>query len=266
LVENELVPVGQLHLLIGDDDSEFTRAIAEALEPHDMTVAVASRGEEIRDWLQTEIFDGVLLDVELPGIAGSDILAELRCQMPDGILILMAASESTELLTSLKREGTVKLFSQPFHREEFLRILGPLQREPMVWLITRDRMLTEWLRYILASLGVRLLGFVTLGDAIGALSSLHCNGVILHQEGKGLTESLLFLREIDPRVAYIFLHQEEKIEEVISAHSVVPSILTLAKPFNPGHLVRLLTLWRDHMLPRVLVAGCRGDHTQGGYR
>lgn len=265
-VENELVPVGQLHLLIGDDDSEFTRAIAEALEPHNMTVAVASSGEEIHDWLQAEIFDGVLLDVELPRIAGSDILGELRRQMPDGILILMAASESTELLTSLMCEGTVKLLPQPIHREEFLRVLNPLPREAIVWLITRDRVLTEWLRYILVSLGVRLLGFVSLGDAIGALSSLRCNGVILHREGEGLTESLLFLREIDPRAAYIFLHRDEKVEQAVSARSVVPSILTMAKPFNPGHLVRLLTLWRDRMLPRGFAAECRGDHTQGGYR
>lgn len=265
-VENELVPVGQLHLLVGDDNSEFTRAITEALERHDMTVAVASNGEEIHDWLQAEIFDGVLLDVELPGIAGRDILGELRRQMPDGILILMAASDSRELFTSIVREGAMKFLPQPSRREDLLRALSPLPREAIVWLITRDRVLTEWLRYILGSLGVRLLGFVSLGDAIGALSSLRCNGVVLHQEGKGLTESLLFLREIDPRAAYIFLHRNEKVEEVVSSHPAVPSVLTMAKPFNPGYLVRLLTLWRDRMLTRALAAECQGDHTHGGCR
>ncbi|HXF03987.1 MAG TPA: response regulator [Blastocatellia bacterium] len=260
-VENELVPVGQLHLLVGDNDSEFVRAITETLERHDMTVAVASNGEEIYDWLQAETFDGVLLDVELPGVSGRDILGELRRQMPDGLLILMASSGSRELFTSLMREGAMKHLPQPSRREDFLRAFSPLQREAIVWLVTRDRVLTEWLRYILGSLGVRVLVFVSLGDAIGALSALRCNGVVLHQEGRGLTESLLFLREIDPRAAYIFLRRNENVEEAVSSHSAVPSVLTMAKPFNPGNLVQLLTLWRDRTVTRLLATGCQGDHT-----
>lgn len=243
LVENELVPPGRLHLLVGDEDTMFARMLSEALELHDMTVVVAASGEEMLNRLRVEIFDGVVLDVTLPGIVGRDLLGLVRRRLPEGILILTTAWEREELFARLLHEGVATLLPKPLTGQSLIQALGSLRPGVDLWFVHRDPILSEWLRYLLLPQGYHLRVFLSLGEAIRALSAIRCEGLILRQENPDLLESetLLFLPEIDPRVAYIFLHPEKRTRRVLPLEGGGGPVIALAKPFHPDDLMRRVT-------------------------
>ncbi|MCM1257362.1 MAG: response regulator [Roseburia sp.] len=70
-------PEGQKHILIVDDDASMLRMMKNYLS-EDYHVATAISGKVALKFLETKHTDLVLLDYEMPGENGADVLAEIR--------------------------------------------------------------------------------------------------------------------------------------------------------------------------------------------
>lgn len=72
-----------LRLLLVDDHALIRRGMRDALQEHGFTIAGEAGGwDELAPLLETLAFDVLLLDINLPGVSGLDILERLKPRQP----------------------------------------------------------------------------------------------------------------------------------------------------------------------------------------
>ncbi len=80
-----------LSVLIVDDDEVTRRMIADALVAEGYTVWAAASGPEAIRSVRRQRPDLILLDVNMPGVDGWQVLAELRAAGPQTPVVVMTA-------------------------------------------------------------------------------------------------------------------------------------------------------------------------------
>ena len=107
-----------LRLLVVDDESIARWSIRRLLDGHE--VQEAANAIQARAWLDQEVFDGVLLDVAMPGESGTELLAWLHEHHPSAAarVCLMTADPS------LIRDRSTPLLTKPFNRHELESVLA----------------------------------------------------------------------------------------------------------------------------------------------
>lgn len=116
-------------ILVVEDDPLFAETIEDFLEESGHSVALAGSGERALDLNFREKFDLYLLDINLPGMAGTALLKELR-ESGDRTpaLFLTSHTEKTMLVTGF-RSGCDDYLTKPVDLDELaLRVQALLRR------------------------------------------------------------------------------------------------------------------------------------------
>jgi DNA-binding response OmpR family regulator len=85
----------------------------EVLSRDGYEVVTADSGEMALKKLKSEPFDLALLDLNLPGIGGMGVLAELRRHAPDTVVIVLTAHASLETAVEALRQGAHDYLFKP---------------------------------------------------------------------------------------------------------------------------------------------------------
>ena len=117
------------------DDNEFNRLVASTiLEQHDMITGVAINGEDAVKAMKTEIYDLVLMDVQMPimdGVMATKVIREeLGSSVPIVALTAFAMKGDREKYLSY---GMDDFLAKPFQEKELLHLISRLLLgEPLV--------------------------------------------------------------------------------------------------------------------------------------
>ena len=103
-----------MRLLLAEDEKSLSRAVKAILEAGKYSVDAVFDGEEALDYLETDTYDGVILDIMMPKKDGITVLKELR-NKGFGNVSLNRAS----LVLSTKT-GEFKLSNKEFQMMELL--------------------------------------------------------------------------------------------------------------------------------------------------
>lgn len=126
-----------MRLLLAEDEVEMANALAMILKHNKYAVDVVHDGETALDYLSSDIYDGVILDVMMPQKTGFEVLKALRARGDEiPVLMLTARSETDDKVFGLD-EGADDYLTKPFAAKELLaRIRSMLRRQiPMTDLI-----------------------------------------------------------------------------------------------------------------------------------
>jgi putative two-component system response regulator len=107
-------------LLIVDDDEQIRRLLTLLLKPLGYVVDTVASAEEALERLREDPPDLVLLDVQLPGRSGHDVLEAIRDEPRTRLLpvvMLTGAATSEEKLKAI-RAGVTDFMPKPFSAEE----------------------------------------------------------------------------------------------------------------------------------------------------
>jgi putative two-component system response regulator len=113
-------PNGGGRLLVVDDDEQIRRLLTLLLKPLGYAVETVASAEEALEKLKGTPPDLVLLDVQLPGRSGHDVLQEIRDDPNTRLLpvvMLTGAATSEEKLKAI-RAGVTDFMPKPFSAEE----------------------------------------------------------------------------------------------------------------------------------------------------
>jgi DNA-binding response OmpR family regulator len=120
-------------LLIVDDDPSVRSMLREYLEDHDFAVAEAGSGAQMRECIEGELPDAVLLDVRLPGEDGLTLAKYLRERYDLAIIMVTASGDVIDRVVGLEI-GADDYIAKPFDPRELLArlrsVLRRLQARP----------------------------------------------------------------------------------------------------------------------------------------
>lgn len=122
------------HILIVDDDREIRELVSTYLTKNGLRVTMAPDGRHMRQFLETNAVDLIVLDVMLPGDDGLVLCRELRSgkHKATPIMMLTARDDETDRIIGLEM-GADDYLAKPFAARELLaRIKAVLRRTRML--------------------------------------------------------------------------------------------------------------------------------------
>lgn len=101
------------HILVVDDESAIRYSITKTLQRVGYQVDSASSGEEALQMLGQKNYDVVLTDIRMPGISGVELLARVKEEAPDAIVILLTGYASLDTAVESLRLGAHDYLIKP---------------------------------------------------------------------------------------------------------------------------------------------------------
>ena len=116
------------HILVVEDDVDINNLIAKTLTKQDYKVTQAFSGSEANLRLGMDNFQMVMLDLMLPGIAGEELIKDIR-KNKDILIIVISAKTSLDDKVNVLELGADDYITKPFELEEILaRVNAQLRR------------------------------------------------------------------------------------------------------------------------------------------
>lgn len=123
------LPVAAIRILLVDDEPAIRRALRATLNELGFSTTEASRGEEALQLVQTEPFDAVLLDINMPGIGGMKTLIRLRAFAPRLPILMLTVRDDEQDKVEALECGADDYITKPFSmRECVARIRSAVRR------------------------------------------------------------------------------------------------------------------------------------------
>ena len=117
-----------MRLLLAEDEEEMSNALVKVLKSNNYSVDAVYNGNDALDYIESEIYDGVILDIMMPGMSGIEVLKEARASgIKTPVLLLTAKSEIDDRVEGLD-SGADDYLTKPFAMKELLARVRALTR------------------------------------------------------------------------------------------------------------------------------------------
>ncbi len=97
-------------VLLVDDEPHVSTALKRVLRRMDYEILTACSGHEALQLLAQEPIDVIVSDEQMPGMAGSELLALVRCRYPRTMRIMLTGHASLETVVNAINEGEISRF------------------------------------------------------------------------------------------------------------------------------------------------------------
>jgi len=121
------------HVLVVEDDAVTRSKLVGYFQNEGYDVSEAESGEQMRDMLQSNAIDLVMLDINLPGEDGLMLTRELRSQSDIGIILVTGRTDSIDKIVGLEM-GADDYVTKPFELRELL-----VRVKNLLWRISAAR-------------------------------------------------------------------------------------------------------------------------------
>jgi DNA-binding NtrC family response regulator len=110
-------------ILVVDDEHLIRWSLEQNLKKQGYEVVVASNGEEALKQVHEEPPDLVLLDIQMPGITGLEVLEKVKEIDEDIVVIMITAHGGLETAVSAMRMGAYDYINKPFNLDELAIVI-----------------------------------------------------------------------------------------------------------------------------------------------
>jgi len=100
-------------VLVVDDEPAACKLLSIMLSPPDYYCAMASHGEGALVTLQRERFDAVISDLQMPGMSGMELLAEVRRRHPHVAFLVTTGVDDVDVGVQAMRSGADDYLVKP---------------------------------------------------------------------------------------------------------------------------------------------------------
>jgi len=120
-------------VLIVDDEESIRDVLSRKLEVDDYNVVTASDGKEALWESFMQDFDLVLLDINMPGMSGMEVLSQVVTDHPDTSVVMITAVNDTQTAVEAMKLGAYDYLNKPFDMSTLtMRIQKALERRRLI--------------------------------------------------------------------------------------------------------------------------------------
>ena len=117
-----------MRLLLAEDEEDMSNALVKILKSNNYSVDAVYNGDDALDYIESEIYDGAILDIMMPGLSGIEVLKEARANgITTPVLLLTAKSEIDDKVEGLDA-GADDYLTKPFSMKELLARVRAITR------------------------------------------------------------------------------------------------------------------------------------------
>ena len=110
-------------ILVIDDDKSILRTFTRILQKTGCDIDVAETGREAIEKAEKRHYDLALVDVRLPDMDGTDLLAKMKDTMRDTVKIVITGFPSMEVGVKALDEGADAYLVKPVRPEDLLMLI-----------------------------------------------------------------------------------------------------------------------------------------------
>jgi DNA-binding NtrC family response regulator len=112
-----------MKILVADDDKNLRKVLMNELSYAGFDVAEADNGRKALDLLEKNEYDVLLLDLNMPGLGGMDVLKKIKSlDIPTEVIILTAHATLSAAIDAMKL-GAYDFLTKPFQIEELTAVI-----------------------------------------------------------------------------------------------------------------------------------------------
>ena len=105
--------MSEVRVLLVDDDEGFMKALAEHIDVWDVRWEVASSGEMAVSMIEGKAPDIMVLDLNLPGMGGLEVLNRVKTELPHLPIIILTGQRSDAVEVDARRLGAFDYLRKP---------------------------------------------------------------------------------------------------------------------------------------------------------
>ncbi len=119
-------------ILVADDEKSIRLTVSQALASQGYEVATATDGTMALEKIKSLSVDLLLLDINMPGMDGIEVLKKATTQQPSLKVVMISAHGSVDNAVEAMKLGAVDYLQKPFTPSELRELVQRvLNREPM---------------------------------------------------------------------------------------------------------------------------------------
>ena len=113
-----------IRVLIADDEKNLRQVLQAEFAADGFQASEAENGQQALDLLQAQEFDVLVLDLNMPGMGGIEVLERMKAlELPTEVVVLTANATVTTAVEAMKL-GAYEYLTKPFDLETLVTIVG----------------------------------------------------------------------------------------------------------------------------------------------
>ena len=127
------------YILIVDDNLRMRESLSELLAIYDMNSTLSEGGAQALELLDSEHFDLVLLDLEMPDVDGFQVMNKIHHDYPDTDIIILSGKTSFENALKAWRMGAQDFLKKPYIPSELIDLIHKIREKRRLKTETADK-------------------------------------------------------------------------------------------------------------------------------
>ena len=113
----------KIRLLLVDDEVKFLESIAKRLELKNFDVTTASNGKEAISSAEKGLFDVAVVDFQMPGMDGTQVLKTLKENHKYLEIIMLTGHATIDSAVECTKMGAFKYLEKPYEFEKLVEVI-----------------------------------------------------------------------------------------------------------------------------------------------
>jgi len=119
-------------VLLIDDEVEFLENLSERMSVRGMEVSTAQTSDNAVAAVEGEEFDAIVLDLQMPGMNGIEMLKVIKARRPDMQVILLTGQATLEAGIEAMKLGAMDFMEKPADIDSLTEKIKKAQAKKMV--------------------------------------------------------------------------------------------------------------------------------------
>lgn len=128
-ITNPISKEKQFFILIVDDDPIMRESLRELLAIYDMNCTLAEDGQQALEYLNSDYFDLILLDLEMPKINGFQVMKEIQIHYSETDVIILSGEDSFENARKAWHMGAQDFLKKPYNPSELIELIHNIKEK-----------------------------------------------------------------------------------------------------------------------------------------